>query len=1036
MVVLAPGITGIGTGITETVNVFGGGSSPGGLYFLNFVTDFGGIPDGVSSNDAQWAAALQSGESIYIPPGTYALYGTAGRPVGGQWFTGVPGSSIIQTFTPNTKINNENPPFLIADVNDVTITGITFKDQVTVAPGTVRETAIMVQGTGPGLTNRVRIENCNFINIFAVAVGSWSNMVWIDKCYINGGAVLGSTLSGINGGIVVGGYQLPVSGAGLPGRNVGAAGSSTDNVIISNNYITGARQEAIDCNAISRNTWILNNILVDNCLDNLGNEYIDWGGNGGEVTGFITNNAIYNNAGAACNGILLKSGATPDSASKDIFVTGNYFYSPNTIITHNNAMALTSLTGINNTNEDYFIANNRIEGWNTGIVVAKINRITISGNHIRGCKNGSITVQTFDATDIQITDNTIVGVAENTLFPGINLESAQNWVVKGNIVHGFNGTSQAGIFADANAPGGMITGNIVYDCYHGIRNFADSVTITGNTTRDNLNNGIYVGASQHVIINGNMVYNNGRAANAPGIIVYPGTRFLHLNSNQIYDNQAGQILTVDTIVGGSGYRTDKQVNWIPRLMGGNGTGISTQIYVDWANANNAGSGSNVGGIHVGIPNSAFIYDGGYNYQIGDVITLTDDSMGPGTGFSAQVTDLFSEGSLVGQVKGLATISQGSGYTGFANTYMVAVTGGTGHGAYFDLAITNDGTIRRVNIARPGTGYLVGDILSFSPTGDTGVGSGFSVRVATIGVGTQDGVLFNGDSSDYCISFNDNIIGPLRAGGSFQSGVTNYLNASSFGVLPNISSNLIGTTVYGQTPGSFRVDSAAEGDIGQNLESFVARADAIVLTSSASQNIITWSITDLTSQYISAGDWDVWIDAFFVGDTTCAVDYLQVCLSSVSGSIPSSDPRFLAAQSFDGEAIFKTAGVPHSFTLGPVRTRVGGNVTAVTITNGGSGYTSATGIDPHDNPLTSVRGNGAVIDFTVAGGAVTAGTILWGGKNYAAADSPIAITGDGTLATASLTIATPITSWYYVANAKWTGAGTVNAYGVMRARRRR
>ncbi len=1032
------GPTGISghTGISGTESVTGGGNTFVGGQFANFVTDFGGVGDGVTANDLQWATALSSGDSIYVPPGVYLINGTPGYPIGGQTFLGIPGASIIQTHTPNTQINNENPPFLISDVSDILITGLTFRDQVTVAAGTVRETAIMVQGTGPGLTNRVRIENCNFLNIFAVAVGSWSNMVWIDKCYINGGAVLGSTLSGINGGIVVGGYQLPVSGAGLPGRNVGAAGSSTDNVIISNNYITGARQEAIDCNAISRNTWIVNNILVDNCLDNLGNEYIDWGGNGGEVTGFIVNNAIYNNAGAACNGILLKSGATPDSASTDIVVTGNYFYSPNTPVTHNNAMALTSLTGINNTNEDYFITNNRIEGWNTGIVVAKINRITISGNHIRGCKNGSITVQTFDATDIQITDNTIVGVDENTLFPGINLESAQNWVVKGNIVHGFNGTSQAGIFADANAPGGMITGNIVYDCYHGIRNFADSVTITGNTTRDNLGNGIYVGASQHVIVNGNQVYNNGQLANAPGIIVYPGARFLHLNSNQVYDNQAGQILTLDTIVGGSGYRTDKQTNWIPRITGGSGTGLSTQIYVDWAGADVAGTGSNVGGIHVGIPNSSFLYDGGQNYVVGDVITLTDGSMGPGSGFTAEVTTLFSEGSLVGQVSGLTTTAQGSGYTGFANTYMVAATGGTGHGAYFNLTITNDGTVRRVDIARPGTGYLVGDILSFSPTGDTGVGSGFSVRVATIGVGTQDGVLFNGDSSDYCISFNDNIIGPVRSGGSYQSGVTNYLNASSFGVVPNITSNLIGTTVYGQTPGSFRVDSAAAGDIGENLESFVARADALVLVSEASQNIIAWDATNLASQYLSAGDWDVWIDAFFVGDTTCAVDWLEACLSSTSGSIPSSDPRFLAIQSFNGETIFKTAGVGHSFTLGPVRIRIGGNVTAVAITAGGSGYTSATSFDPHANPLPSVRGNGAVIDFTVAGGAVTAGTVVWGGKNYAAADIPIAIAGDGTLATANLTIATPVTSWYYVANAKWAGAGAVSAYGVMRARRRR
>lgn len=99
---------------------------------------------------------------------------------------------------------------------------------------------------------------------------------------------------------------------------------------------------------------------------------------------------------------------------------------------------------------------------------------------------------------------------------------------------------------------------------------------------------------------------------------------------------------------------------------------------------------------------------------------------------------------VGTAGGILSFNNLVGGTGYAaggsNTYnLVPLTGGTGTGAQGVIAVVN-GVVASITIANDyaGSGYTAGDILSATAATLGGTGSGFSVRVASVGiVGQQD-----------------------------------------------------------------------------------------------------------------------------------------------------------------------------------------------------------------------------------------------------------------------------------------------------------
>ena len=89
-----------------------------------------------------------------------------------------------------------------------------------------------------------------------------------------------------------------------------------------------------------------------------------------------------------------------------------------------------------------------------------------------------------------------------------------------------------------------------------------------------------------------------------------------------------------------------------------------------------------------------------------------------------------DGKTQGGVELLMSLVPGSGYVN--NTYTaVPLTGGTGTGAQATIVVSG-AAVTSVTISAPGSAYVVGDTLSASNTHLGGSGSGFSIKVQTIG----------------------------------------------------------------------------------------------------------------------------------------------------------------------------------------------------------------------------------------------------------------------------------------------------------------
>lgn len=81
---------------------------------------------------------------------------------------------------------------------------------------------------------------------------------------------------------------------------------------------------------------------------------------------------------------------------------------------------------------------------------------------------------------------------------------------------------------------------------------------------------------------------------------------------------------------------------------------------------------------------------------------------------------------------ILTLSGRVGGTAYTNgTYLnVPLTGGTGKGAQATIVVAG-AVVTTVTITNSGIGYIIGDILSATPSTIGGTGSGFSINVATI-----------------------------------------------------------------------------------------------------------------------------------------------------------------------------------------------------------------------------------------------------------------------------------------------------------------
>lgn len=91
-----------------------------------------------------------------------------------------------------------------------------------------------------------------------------------------------------------------------------------------------------------------------------------------------------------------------------------------------------------------------------------------------------------------------------------------------------------------------------------------------------------------------------------------------------------------------------------------------------------------------------------------------------------------DGGVQGGAQLLTSLAGGTGYdAGGTHTYTaVPLTGGAGAGAQATIVVTA-GVVTAATITTPGTGYVVGNVLSASNTNLGGSGSGFTITVQTV-----------------------------------------------------------------------------------------------------------------------------------------------------------------------------------------------------------------------------------------------------------------------------------------------------------------
>ena len=180
--------------------------------------------------------------------------------------------------------------------------------------------------------------------------------------------------------------------------------------------------------------------------------------------------------------------------------------------------------------------------------------------------------------------------------------------------------------------------------------------------------------------------------------------------------------TLGSVTGGSNYTNGTFTN-VP-LTGGAGTGALATIVV----SSNAVT-------------SVTVTTKGNNYTTSDTLSASATNIGNGiqtlgtlTGGGAYTANgILTTNTLVG-----GTLYTNGTYTG------VFLTGGTGNGAVATIVVAA-GSVTSVTLTETGSGYTVNDTLSASNVDIGGTGSGFSVKVATVGDATFTNVSLTGGS---------------------------------------------------------------------------------------------------------------------------------------------------------------------------------------------------------------------------------------------------------------------------------------------------
>lgn len=270
-------------------------------------------------------------------------------------------------------------------------------------------------------------------------------------------------------------------------------------------------------------------------------------------------------------------------------------------------------------------------------------------------------------------------------------------------------------------------------------------------------------------------------------------------------------------------------------------------------------------------------------------TLTGLLQGNGTSAVTAITNSSTVGQIL-RVTGAATYAWGA--LDLADTD--AVTG--------LLPLANGGTNANLTASNGGIFYstaTAGAVLSGTATAGQILRSGSSAApswsTATYPATTT--------VSQILYSSSANVIGGITTANS--------------GVLVTNSSGVPSIAV-GQIPGTATNDAGSAGSIGEYVVSTIDQGSAVSLT--------TGTVTNITSISLTAGDWDVWLDARFTGGNTTTVSNMLYASISTTSATPDVTAGRISVEYYGAQTPFASSTAFVGFTVGPTRMSLSGTTT--------------------------------------------------------------------------------------------------------------
>ncbi len=237
--------------------------------------------------------------------------------------------------------------------------------------------------------------------------------------------------------------------------------------------------------------------------------------------------------------------------------------------------------------------------------------------------------------------------------------------------------------------------------------------------------------------------------------------------------------------------------------GGNGYAVGDVVTVSTGNANAKFTVTRLAYLAA---KTVAISSAGSGYSLNDVLTLGNTSGGGtvGSGCTVKVTSVGGGGAITG----ISIITQGSNY---GNGLAYAVSGGTGSGAYIQVASTTNSAVQGFTLIDSGDGYSTGS--GVATTGGSGTGATMNITTVVTGKITVNGNLTVGElgfyiatTSNQNLNINGNIYSYSSVIGNNFVGITG--NATGEPTQSVIFQNPIVTknSAMTQIPASFRNDT--------------------------------------------------------------------------------------------------------------------------------------------------------------------------------------------------------------------------------------